>query len=279
MVAAPDSPHAVAFLVEVMRRYASTVLYPSQRLKRAGLLSDLSRGGLLPIRLTEGLGPKFSRSNAAPVFLGSPSPNAPLVERFNAWAEVYDAYTSSFTQPIFEEALREIAAWLPADARALDAGCGAGRELRAVARMVPDGEVVGTDLAAEMVRSAHRAARAYGLDNCAFFQADVGDLPRIFTEQFDLVYSCLAHHHYPDPAAAARSILRSLRSGGIYCVIDPGPAWYIEMSAPIARFADPGWIRFHEPAEFCRLFEDAGFVRTGWVELLPGYVLATAQKQ
>jgi SAM-dependent methyltransferase len=274
---AQDSAQSVGWLVDLMRQYSAGVLYPAQRLKRAGLLA-LDRGGDRPQPLGRGLGPRFSRTHPDPVALDAPSPHAPLVARFDDWADLYDAYTHHFTRPIFEEALREMSAWLPRDARVLDAGCGAGRELRAVARRVPDGEVVGVDLAGQALRAAHRAARAHGLDNCAFFQADVGSLPELFDGAFDLVYSCLAHHHYPDPAAATRSVFRVLRPGGLYCVADPGPAWYNAISAPIARWADPGWIGFHDPDAFQQLFEAAGFVRTGWVELLPGYLLATAQK-
>jgi SAM-dependent methyltransferase len=144
--------------------------------------------------------------------------------------------------------------------------------------MVPAGEVVGIDLAAGMVNAAHAAARAHGLDNTAFFQSDVGDLPEVFTEEFDLVYNCLAHHHYPDPLLAATNVHRCLREGGLYCVIDPGPDWYVRLSAPIARWADPGWIGFHTPDEFITLFRDAGFARAGWIDLLPGFGMAIAQR-
>ena len=129
-----------------------------------------------------------------------------------------------------------------------------------------------------MVKTAHRAARAAGLSNCAFVQADVGELPNAFTGKFDLVYNCLAHHHYPEPAAAAAAVLRCLRPGGVYCVVDPGPAWYNALSAPIAKWADPGWIGFHTPEEFRNLFVKAGFSRAGWFELLPGFGLAVGQK-
>jgi len=168
--------------------------------------------------------------------------------------------------------------WLPPDARVLDAGCGAGRELQRVARRVPSGEVVGIDLAAGMVTAAWRDARAHGLTNVAFVQSDVGELPEAFAGAFDLVYSSLAHHHYPEPGAATTSIHRVLRPGGVYCVVDPGPAWFNRMSAPLARWGDPGWIGFHTPDEFRRLFAGAGFARTAWVELLPGFGLAVGQR-
>jgi hypothetical protein len=50
------------------------------------------------------------------------------------------------------------------------------------------------------------------------------------------------------------------------------------MSAPIARWADPGWIGFHTPEGFQRLFREAGFARAGWIDLLPGFGLAVGQK-
>jgi SAM-dependent methyltransferase len=181
-----------------------------------------------------------------------------------------------FSTPIFDEALAVIARYLAPDSRVLDAGCGPGRELKRVAELVPDGEVVGVDLAAGMVEAAYESARSF--HNCAFFQADVGDLPARFRGAFDVVYSCLAHHHYPDPASAATGILRCLRPGGLYCVIDPGPAWFNAISAPLGRLADPGWIGWQTPEQFRALFTAAGFSRTSWVPLLPGLGLALGQK-
>jgi SAM-dependent methyltransferase len=259
--------------------YAAQVLYPVQALKRAGVPIAAQSIGDAPQQLSRpGLGPHFSKQHDQPVLLVHRTRHAHLVAEFDRMAEVYAEYVMPFSRPIFDEALRIISTYLPSDARVLDAGCGPGRELQRVARLVPQGEVVGIDLAAGMIMTAHRAARACGLANCAFFQADVGDLPAAFTSQFDLIYSCLAHHHYPEPAATTVSVLRCLRPGGIYCVVDPGPAWYNELSAPLAKWADPGWIGFHTPEAFRRLFQEAGFTRTAWFELLPGFGLAVGQK-
>jgi SAM-dependent methyltransferase len=255
------------------------VLYPAQALRRAGLASGEPPLGDLPVGVPEpGLGPHFSRLHRTPVLLADPTQHDHLVHEFDRMAEVYDAYVQPFSRPIFDEALVWLRGYVSLEARVLDAGCGPGRELRQVARAIPRGEVVGVDLAAGMVRSAYAATHAQALDNTAFFQADVGALPAIFSGQFDLVYSSLAHHHYPAPAAAAAAVLRCLRPGGLYCVVDPGPAWYIALSAPIARAADPGWVGFHTPEQFRHLFQSVGFARTAWIDLLPGFGLAIGQK-
>jgi SAM-dependent methyltransferase len=226
-----------------------------------------------------GLGRRFSKNSREPVLLEEPSEHRRLVEEFDELAEFYEVLVRPFSTPIFDEALAVIRRYLAPDSRVLDAGCGPGRELRRVAALLPRGEAVGIDLAAGMVEVAHAAARGRRLENCAFFQADVGSLPRRFDGKFDLVYSCLAHHHYPDPAAAAASVLRCLRAGGIYCVIDPGPAWFNALSAPLGRLADPGWIGWKMPHEFRALLKTAGFVRTRWVPLLPGFGIAIGQKR
>jgi ubiquinone/menaquinone biosynthesis C-methylase UbiE len=214
-----------------------------------------------------------------PVMAEQESPHASLVEEFDKMAEAYEAYVRPFSTPLFAEALSVLEPLVPRDARALDLGCGPGRELRRMAALVPDGVAVGVDLAAGMLRAAYRSARAAGLDNTAFYQADAGELPSAFDGAFDVVYNCLAHHHFPDPPAAAASAFRALRPGGIYAVVDPGPDWYNQISAPLARLADPGWIGFHNPEQFMELLARAGFARTCWYDLLPGFGLFIGQSQ
>jgi len=276
-----DAPggDATGPLVASMWWYAATVLEPARALKRRGVtvVAPASGDELVPLP-RPGLGPRFSQEWPEPVLLDRPTEHDHLVAEFDQMAQVYDAYVRPFSGPIFAEALTVLAPLLAADARLLDAGCGAGRELREMARTVPAGEVVGIDLAADMVREAAAGARAAGLDNTAFHQADVGALPSEFEGAFDVVYCCLAHHHYPEPAAAASEMCRALRPGGLYAIIDPGPAWFNASAAPLARSADPGWIGFHTPAEFRAMLLAAGFARVRWEELLPGFGVALAQK-
>ena len=274
----PGGRFAEGILVSAMWSYATSVLEPTRALRRAGLAPERGRSGELPARVTtRGAGPHFCRRYRAPVLLNRATEHDHLVEEFDRMGEVYDAFVRPFSTPIFSEALEVMREWMPHDARVLDAGCGCGRELQRVAHLVPNGEVVGIDLAAGMVNAAHRDAAAHGLTNVAFVQSDVGDLPPEFAGRFDVVYNCLAHHHYPEPQRASRAILRVLRPGGVYCIVDPGPAWFNAISSGLAKWGDPGWIRFHTPGEFGVLLGDAGFLRVGSVELLPGFNLTVAQ--
>ena len=275
----PAARVAEASLVGALWWYSASVLYPARLLKWGGVAVVGGLVGEEPVGLPRpGLGKRFSKDSPEPVLLDEPSEHGHLVEEFDELAEFYEVLVRPFSTPIFDEAVTVLRRYLAPGSRVLDAGCGPGRELRRVAALVPQGEVVGIDLAAGMVEIAHAAALERAVRNCAFFQADVGSLPDQFDGGFDLVYSSLAHHHYPDPAAAAASVLRCLRPGGLYCVIDPGPAWFNALSAPLGRLADPGWIGWKTPAEFRALLDRAGFERSCWIPLLPGFGIAIGQK-
>ena len=264
-------------LVSAMWTYAAGVLVPARELRQR--IGPAQASGALPVAVPKhGLGPRFSVEFPQPVVREHPGAHDELVEEFDGMAEVYDSYVRPFSTPIFSAALDVLEPYVARDARVLDAGCGPGRQLIQMSRLVARGEVVGVDLARGMVEAAHRAARAAGCDNTAFFQADVGKLRDDFECAFDLVFNCLAHHHFPEPEGSAAEALRSLRPGGLYAIVDPGPAWYNAIAAPLAKWADPGWAGFHTPQGFADLLTGAGFARVAWFDLLPGFNLVLGQR-
>jgi SAM-dependent methyltransferase len=271
---------ADAVLLGSMYTYAAGVLYPAQACKHAGIPVVGPPIGEPPVAPTRpGLGPFFSTSHPDPVLDDTAGDSEEQSHEFDRMSDQYADLVAFFSVPIFHEALAVMRQWIDPAARVLDAGCGPGRELRQVAALVPLGEVVGIDLSAGMVRQAHRLAHEKGVRNVAFVQANAAAPPASFRGQFDLVFSCLAHHHYANPRAVSEAVASCLREGGIYCVVDPGPAWYNNLAEPLARWADPGFAGYHTPTQFADLFRSAGFSRTSWYELLPGFGLAVGQKR
>ena len=132
------------------------------------------------------------------------------------------------------------------------------------------------DLSRGMVDAAFARASARAARNLAFFQADVGAMPKHFGGKFDATYCSLSFHHYPDPPAAVAEMHRVLRPGGQAFIIDAGPPWMKALGSPLAKWADPGWIGFHTGEEFQQLF--ARFSSFYWTELLPGIGLVIATK-
>ena len=105
-----------------------------------------------------------------------------------------------------------VAADLPTGATVLDVGTGPGRVPRMIAEARPELSVQGVDLSAEMVQYAAQAATPATAERLTFQVADVAALP--FEDgSIDLVVSSLSLHHWADPAAGLRDVVRVLRPG------------------------------------------------------------------
>jgi ubiquinone/menaquinone biosynthesis C-methylase UbiE len=264
------SPASVA-LVLAMWWYSAVVLHPAQLARRA----TPPPNGLAWRQ--RGLGARFSTGQQRRIPLQRPSPNADLVAEFDRMAKTYERYVVPFTAPVWRRALRLMRAHVPPDARVLDVGCGPGVELRDAARLVPRGEVVGVDLAAEMLGVAASEADRRGITNVAFVQADVCALPAELDGSFDVAYACFSQHHFPDPLVASREVLRTLAPGGVYCVIDVGREWLRRLATPIARLGDPGWIGFATPERTAAMLVEAGAHEVAVSPLLPGIDMVLAR--
>jgi ubiquinone/menaquinone biosynthesis C-methylase UbiE len=103
--------------------------------------------------------------------------------------------------------------------RILDCGCGPGSVTVGLAQWAPDGETVGIDLGAEQFDGARALARDFGVNNVAFRQGDIFDLP-FGDDSFDVVFCQTVLFHIPDPMKALAEIKRVLRPGGLVALRD-----------------------------------------------------------
>ena len=96
--------------------------------------------------------------------------------------------------------------------RVLDLGCGDGTTALPAARAGAD--VLGVDIAANLVAAGNHRAGAEGLANCRFQEGDASDLGELADGAFDLVISIFGAMFAPHPDAAAREMVRVTRAGG-----------------------------------------------------------------
>ena len=96
--------------------------------------------------------------------------------------------------------------------RILDLGCGDGTTAIPAARC--GAEVVGVDIASNLVAAGNARAAEAGLTNIRFQQGDATNLAGIDDASFDMVVSIFGAMFAPDPHAVAREMVRVTRSGG-----------------------------------------------------------------
>jgi SAM-dependent methyltransferase len=94
----------------------------------------------------------------------------------------------------------------------LDLGCGDGTTAIPSAQLGAD--VLGVDIASNLVAAASRRAREEGLTNCRFQEGDATNLSELADRQFDLVVSIFGAMFAPRPFDVAREMVRVTRPGG-----------------------------------------------------------------
>jgi SAM-dependent methyltransferase len=96
--------------------------------------------------------------------------------------------------------------------RVLDVGCGDGTTAVPAAQLGAD--VLGVDIASNLVQAGNARAQQIGLDNLTFQEGDASDLNDLRDEQFDLVVSIFGAMFAPRPFDVAKELVRVTRPGG-----------------------------------------------------------------
>jgi ubiquinone/menaquinone biosynthesis C-methylase UbiE len=96
--------------------------------------------------------------------------------------------------------------------KVLDLGCGDGTTAVPAAKLGAD--VLGVDIARNLVEAGNRRAKEMGLTNCRFQEGDATNLHELKDQSFDLVVSIFGAMFAPKPHDVAKEIVRVTRPGG-----------------------------------------------------------------
>ena len=193
-------------------------------------------------------------------------------------AEHYEGFWSRQIRPA-QERLLEMAE-LRFGHHVVDIACGTGLvTIPAAAAVGPTGEVVGTDISDEMIRTAE----SRGLRNARFARMDAEDL-RLDDASFDVALDALGLMYVPDPLQALREMRRVLRPGGraVACVwgARANCGWadiFPIVDARVDTDVCPMFFQLGTQDVLARTFEAAGFAQVESTRIETRMEYATAQ--
>lgn len=96
--------------------------------------------------------------------------------------------------------------------KVLDLGCGDGTTAIPAAKLGAD--VLGVDIASNLVKAGNERVRKENLSNCRFQEGDATDLNELADDSFDLVVSIFGTMFAPKPFDVAKEMVRVTRPGG-----------------------------------------------------------------
>jgi SAM-dependent methyltransferase len=105
----------------------------------------------------------------------------------------------------------------PAGASVLEVGCGTGAQTVSLARNSPGARITSIDISATSLAEAQARAKAAGVGNVAFRQADLFSLGG---ESFDHVFVCFVLEHLARPLEALKFLKTLLKPGGSITVFE-----------------------------------------------------------
>jgi ubiquinone/menaquinone biosynthesis C-methylase UbiE len=97
-------------------------------------------------------------------------------------------------------------------AKVLDLGCGDGTTAIPQAKL--GANVLGVDIASNLVKAGTIRAKSEGLDNCVFKEGDATNLQELSDKSFDQVVSIFGAMFAPKPNDVAKEMVRVTHKGG-----------------------------------------------------------------
>ena len=93
-----------------------------------------------------------------------------------------------------------------------DLGCGDGTTAIPQAKL--GGDVIGVDIASNLVQAGNERAKEMGLSNCRFQEGDASNLADLADKSFNRVVSIFGAMFAPRPSDVAKEMVRVTRPGG-----------------------------------------------------------------
>ena len=151
---------------------------------------------------------------------------------------------------------------LRAGDRLLDIGCGPGTITVDLAAKVAPGDVIGIDVADDVLAEAARTAESAGSQNVSFIRGDAYCVDAA-AGTFDVVHAHQVLQHLGDPIAALTEMRRVLRPGGLVAVRDSDYGAFVW--APPDHRLDRWMQLYHRITEHNGAQADAGRWLPTWV--------------
>jgi len=156
--------------------------------------------------------------------------------------------------------------------KVVDVGCGFGDTAIELAKTVgPTGSVLGLDCCDAFLQFGREDARAQGIGNVRFVEADVQS--HAFAPEHDFCFSRFGTQFFENPVVALRNMRQSLRPGGtmtmiVWRTIDDNPwlglpkqivAEYLPPPGEDARTCGPGPFSMADPEQVRLQLKGAGY--------------------
>ncbi len=131
------------------------------------------------------------------------------------WDNTAERYSKSPVrdEALYQEKLKKTQKYLTQESKVLEIGCGTGTTALHHAPFA--GEILATDISANMVEIARKKASEAGIENVRFQQATVEDFQGE-PNSYDVILALNIIHLLEDPAAAIKKMYGLLKPGGYF---------------------------------------------------------------